>query len=73
MRLHRPRDFYRRVGAAGLIGFGESYMAGDQALEARGELGKIGDSGSVIDPQAPPAQTNTVAPARRLANKTSSR
>jgi cyclopropane-fatty-acyl-phospholipid synthase len=29
MYLHRPGDFYRRVGAAGLIGFGESYMAGD--------------------------------------------
>ena len=29
MILHRPRDFYRRVGASGLIGFGESYMAGD--------------------------------------------
>jgi len=29
MRLHRPADFYRRIGAGGLIGFGESYMAGD--------------------------------------------
>jgi len=29
LRLHRPLDFYRRVGAAGLIGFGESFMAGD--------------------------------------------
>jgi cyclopropane-fatty-acyl-phospholipid synthase len=29
MRLHRPRDFFRRFGASGLIGFGESYMAGD--------------------------------------------
>jgi cyclopropane-fatty-acyl-phospholipid synthase len=29
MFLHRPDDFYRRVGAGGLIGFGESYMAGD--------------------------------------------
>ena len=29
LMLHRPEDFYRRVGAAGLIGFGESYMAGD--------------------------------------------
>jgi cyclopropane-fatty-acyl-phospholipid synthase len=29
MFLHRPEDFYRRVGAGGLIGFGESYMAGD--------------------------------------------
>ena len=27
--LHRPHDFARRVGATGLIGFGESYMAGD--------------------------------------------
>jgi cyclopropane-fatty-acyl-phospholipid synthase len=29
MLLHRPREFFRRVGASGLIGFGESYMAGD--------------------------------------------
>jgi cyclopropane-fatty-acyl-phospholipid synthase len=27
--LHRPADFCRRVGASGLIGFGESFMAGD--------------------------------------------
>ena len=26
--LHRPGDFFRRVGARGLIGLGESYMAG---------------------------------------------
>jgi cyclopropane-fatty-acyl-phospholipid synthase len=29
MILHRPREFFRRVGASGLIGFGESYMASD--------------------------------------------
>jgi cyclopropane-fatty-acyl-phospholipid synthase len=29
MHIHRPREFFRRVGASGLIGFGESYMAGD--------------------------------------------
>jgi cyclopropane-fatty-acyl-phospholipid synthase len=29
LALHRPDDFYQRIGAAGLIGFGESYMAGD--------------------------------------------
>jgi cyclopropane-fatty-acyl-phospholipid synthase len=29
MRLERPDAFYRRVGAGGLIGFGEAYMAGD--------------------------------------------
>jgi cyclopropane-fatty-acyl-phospholipid synthase len=29
MVLNRPGDFFRRFGASGLIGFGESYMAGD--------------------------------------------
>jgi len=29
MRLHRPEALYRRVIAAGLVGFGESYQAGD--------------------------------------------
>jgi cyclopropane-fatty-acyl-phospholipid synthase len=29
MVVHRPREFFRRVGDAGLIGFGESYMTGD--------------------------------------------
>lgn len=29
LRLHRPRHFLHRVGTSGLIGFGESYQAGD--------------------------------------------
>ncbi len=29
MVLRRPRSFFRRFGASGLIGFGESYLAGD--------------------------------------------
>lgn len=29
MTLHRPEALFRRVGRSGLIGFGESYMAGD--------------------------------------------
>jgi cyclopropane-fatty-acyl-phospholipid synthase len=29
LRLHRPEAFLHRVGASGLIGFGESYQAGD--------------------------------------------
>jgi cyclopropane-fatty-acyl-phospholipid synthase len=29
MILHRPAEFFRRLGASGLIGFGESYLAGD--------------------------------------------
>ncbi|PYC84731.1 SAM-dependent methyltransferase [Streptomyces tateyamensis] len=29
LRLHRPGAFFHRVGESGLIGFGESYQAGD--------------------------------------------
>ncbi len=29
MILYRPADFYARLGGSGLIGFGESYLAGD--------------------------------------------
>ncbi|WP_392669166.1 class I SAM-dependent methyltransferase [Streptomyces sp. LN785] len=29
MEIHDPAAFFRRVGAGGLIGFGESYMAGE--------------------------------------------
>ncbi|TCP44775.1 cyclopropane-fatty-acyl-phospholipid synthase [Tamaricihabitans halophyticus] len=29
MRISRPADFFQRVGASGLIGFGEGYMAED--------------------------------------------
>jgi cyclopropane-fatty-acyl-phospholipid synthase len=29
MDIRRPREFFRRFGASGLIGFGESYMAGE--------------------------------------------
>ncbi|MDQ2836196.1 MAG: cyclopropane-fatty-acyl-phospholipid synthase family protein [Actinomycetota bacterium] len=33
LHLIRPDDFYRRLAASGLIGFGESYMAGDWTSE----------------------------------------
>ncbi|MBR7825084.1 class I SAM-dependent methyltransferase [Actinospica sp. MGRD01-02] len=29
MTVHRPQALYRRIGASGLIGFGESYQAGE--------------------------------------------
>jgi cyclopropane-fatty-acyl-phospholipid synthase len=29
MRIHQPDQFFRRIGRDGLIGFGESYMAGE--------------------------------------------
>ncbi|MCX5202307.1 cyclopropane-fatty-acyl-phospholipid synthase family protein [Streptomyces sp. NBC_00237] len=33
LRVHDPAALYRRVGAGGLIGFGESYMAGEWTAE----------------------------------------
>lgn len=33
MTLHRPEAFFRRLGKNGLIGFGESYMAGDWSAD----------------------------------------
>ncbi|MEO7068983.1 MAG: SAM-dependent methyltransferase, partial [Nostocoides sp.] len=36
MTLNRPRAFFERLGADGLIGFGESYMAGDWDAEDLG-------------------------------------
>ena len=40
MTVHRPESFFRRVGSAGLIGFGESYQAGDwDADDLAGLLG----------------------------------
>jgi cyclopropane-fatty-acyl-phospholipid synthase len=35
MQLVRPDAFYQRVGATGLIGFGEAYMAGDWIARER--------------------------------------
>lgn len=33
LRVNRPKRFFRRLGAGGLVGFGESYMAGDWEAE----------------------------------------
>jgi cyclopropane-fatty-acyl-phospholipid synthase len=38
LRLVRPGAFYRRVGAAGTIGFGEAYMAGDWTTHEPAEV-----------------------------------
>jgi len=39
MRIHRPEEFYARVGRDGLIGFGEAYMTGVWDTEEPGDLG----------------------------------
>jgi cyclopropane-fatty-acyl-phospholipid synthase len=38
LKVNRPKDFYGRVGTAGLIGFGEAYMAGDWEAAEPSEL-----------------------------------
>jgi cyclopropane-fatty-acyl-phospholipid synthase len=39
MRVHRPHDFFTRIGRDGKIGFGEAYMAGD--WDAAGDLADL--------------------------------
>lgn len=38
IRILKPDDFYARLGARGLIGFGESYVAGDWEADDLGEV-----------------------------------
>ncbi|MFI6316230.1 class I SAM-dependent methyltransferase [Nonomuraea sp. NPDC050556] len=57
LRVHRPEAFFRRVGAGGLIGFGESYMAGDWDAE---------DLPGVLTVMAAELATLVPAPLQRL-------
>jgi cyclopropane-fatty-acyl-phospholipid synthase len=47
MELVRPDYFYARVGATGLIGFGEAYMAGDWVAAQRPNLHADADSADI--------------------------
>lgn len=51
MRVHDPRSFFRRIGADGLIGFGESYMAGEwDADDLTGVLTAFADNVATLVP-----------------------
>jgi cyclopropane-fatty-acyl-phospholipid synthase len=52
MRIHRPAEFFRRVGADKLIGFGESYMVGDwDADDLGGFLTELSRHISILVPE----------------------
>jgi cyclopropane-fatty-acyl-phospholipid synthase len=77
LRLHRPESLYRRVIAAGLIGFGESYQAGDWDGDDLPALIGAMATRALTPPRSmqllrrayrrrpPAAETSTVAGARR--------
>jgi len=78
MDIRRPREFFRRLGASGLIGFGESYMAGDwDSPDLTGLLTVFaGHAAELVPPwlqrlrrlavrRPPPGDLQTVAGARR--------
>jgi cyclopropane-fatty-acyl-phospholipid synthase len=78
MHIHRPREFFRRLGASGLIGFGESYMAGEwDSPDLTGLLTVFaGHAAELVPPwlqrlrrlavrRQPPGDLQTVAGARR--------
>jgi cyclopropane-fatty-acyl-phospholipid synthase len=78
MDIRRPREFFRRFGASGLIGFGESYMAGEwDSTDLTGLLTVFAAHAAELVPpwlqrlrtlavrRPPPADLQTVAGARR--------
>ncbi|MEU0936716.1 cyclopropane-fatty-acyl-phospholipid synthase family protein [Embleya sp. NPDC005971] len=78
MRIVRPDAFFNRVGAGGLIGFGEAYQAGDwEADDLTAVLTVFASRVStlippalqrlrpVVVPRMPRSQRNTVAGAKR--------
>ncbi|TNC47071.1 SAM-dependent methyltransferase [Mumia zhuanghuii] len=65
LRLVRPADFHQRLGSRGLIGFGESYMAGDwDAEDLAGVLTVLAENASTLVP-APLQRLRRVAVPRR--------
>lgn len=51
MVVHDPHAFFRRIGATGLIGFGESYMAGEwEADDLVGVLTVLAENAAVLIP-----------------------
>lgn len=81
LRLHRPGSFYRRLGAQGLIGFGEAFQAGDWDSDDLAGLLTVfatgvdafvpswlqGVRGHSAAPRRPDAEKQTVDGARRNA------
>ncbi|WP_406288422.1 class I SAM-dependent methyltransferase [Embleya sp. NBC_00896] len=78
MRIVRPDAFFHRVGAGGLIGFGEAYQAGDWEADDLTALLTVFASRvstlippalqrlrPIVVPRMPRSQRNTVAGARR--------
>ncbi|MET8677390.1 cyclopropane-fatty-acyl-phospholipid synthase family protein [Streptomyces sp. NPDC004647] len=77
MEVHHPEAFFRRIGATGLIGFGESYMAREwEADDLVGVLTVLAENVSTLMPQSlqrlrdlwtrrqPEAQRNTLEGSR---------
>ncbi|MCX4821899.1 cyclopropane-fatty-acyl-phospholipid synthase family protein [Streptomyces sp. NBC_01142] len=85
MEVRDPHAFFRRIGAEGLIGFGESYLAGE--WEARDLVGvltvlaehdpalvpeplqRLGGGRATSSPRRPAAYRNTAEGSRDLSNE----
>ena len=66
LRLRRPEAFYRRLGAGGLIGFGEAFQAGDWDSDDLPELLTVFVSGvdEIIPPWLQRVRGHSAAPRR---------
>jgi cyclopropane-fatty-acyl-phospholipid synthase len=71
LRLRRPDAFYRRLGAGGLIGFGEAFQAGDWDSDDLPGLLAVFAAGvdTVIPPWLQPLRGHSAAPRRPRAEE----
>ena len=71
LRLLRPEAFYRRLGASGLIGFGEAFQAGDWDSDDLPGLLTVFAAGvdAIIPPWLQRVRGHSAAPRRPLADE----
>lgn len=73
MEVHDPQAFFRRIGAGGLIGFGESYMAGEwEARDLVGVLTVLAEHVATLIPEPLQRLRGAWAPTRPAEHRNSS-
>ncbi|MFD9222734.1 class I SAM-dependent methyltransferase [Streptomyces sp. NPDC060064] len=73
MEVHNPQAFFRRIGASGLIGFGESYMAGEwEARDLVGVLAVLAEHPATLAPEPLRRLRGAWAPTRQAGHRNTS-
>ncbi|MEU9010108.1 cyclopropane-fatty-acyl-phospholipid synthase family protein [Streptomyces sp. NPDC048479] len=73
LEVHNPQAFFRRIGASGLIGFGESYMAGEwEARDLVGVLAVLAEHPATLVPEPLRRLRGAWAPTRPAGHRSTS-